>query len=382
VLARLRTILLRGIPAVLAVATAGMDASAGAATSSSPVGWAMVSSGDYANCGVGFDGTLWCWGANRWGVLGLGDRRSRSEPTQVGDATTWESVSLGPSHTCAIQSDESLWCWGSNHYGELGIGQRSSGPIVPTQVTKGGHGGWLEVTTGAHYTCAVDRTHRYWCWGFDVDGQFGDGSSGHHRTRPELVGTDQEWSSLSASPYDAHTCGTTLDGSLFCWGINHDGQLGIGSTKRHTRPTRVGRDSNWAGVAVGGPYTCATKTDATLWCWGSAEDGELGTGATEDQLSPQQVEPALSWASVTVGWNHTCATGSDGTAWCWGSNTDGELGDGTTVGHPTPVQVAGSGWQRLSAGIAHTCGVQVDQTLWCWGSYGTDSGSLVPVQIA
>lgn len=370
-----------GIPAVFAVAIAGMNAPAEASISASPAGWATISSGNYANCGVRVDGTLWCWGGNSSGELGLGDRKPRSEPTQVGEATTWASVSLGPSHACAIQLDESLWCWGSNKYGELGIGQRSSGPIVPTRVNKGGHGGWLEVTTGGHYTCAVDRTHRYWCWGFDIDGQFGSGTTGGHSTRPYLVGTTRVWASVSASRYDAHTCGTTLDGSLFCWGINHDGQLGVGSTKRHTRPTRVGTDSDWTDVSLGGPFTCATKTDLTLWCWGSAEDGELGTGATEDQLSPQQVDPAESWASVAVGRNHTCATGSDGTAWCWGLNADGELGDGTTVNHSTPAQISGSGWQSLSAGIAHSCGLHADQTLWCWGNYGTGSGSLLPVHI-
>lgn len=343
--------------------------------------WSSVDAGDYASCGIRVDGTLWCWGENSWGELGLGDRRPRSKPTQVGDVTTWTSVSIGPSHTCAIQSDQSLWCWGSGRYGEIGIGQRSAGPIVPTQVTKGGHGGWLEVSTGAHDTCAVDRTHRYWCWGENTDGQFGDGASGGHRTRPYLVGDDPVWASVSASGYDVHTCGTKLDGRLFCWGNNHNGQLGVGSTRRHTRPVQVGADSSWAGVAVGGPYSCAAKTDNTLWCWGSASAGELGTGDDQDQLVPAQVDPAVPWASVSVGFDHTCATGTNGSLWCWGQNADGELGDGTTVSRPLPVQVAGHGWRAVSAGAAHSCAVQMDDTLWCWGSDGADPTSTVPIGI-
>lgn len=113
------------------------------------MGWSTISTGEGSFCGVRVDATLWCWGQNNDGQLGLGDRKSHPDPTQVGVSQSWQSVSAAAEHTCAIQTDQSLWCWGDNSYGELGVGGRSAGPIVPTQVTHGGHGGWLSVTAGA-----------------------------------------------------------------------------------------------------------------------------------------------------------------------------------------------------------------------------------------
>jgi alpha-tubulin suppressor-like RCC1 family protein len=333
--------------------------------------WANVDGGTDDSCGVRSDGTLWCWGYNGNGQLGTGDREPQPSPTQIGDETTWAEVNAGYTHTCAIKTDQTLWCWGDNQYGELGIGVRYGFYPAPTQVTSGGNGGWLSVSVGAMYTCAVDRTHRFWCWGHDLDGVLGDGQS-ESQLSPELIGTARVWGNVAASTSDLHTCATKLDGNLFCWGMNHFGQLGVGSTHRHMRPAHVGTDTDWATVSTGGYFTCATKTTGTLWCWGSVENGELGTGGDEDELTPTQITSATTWSAVSTGRDHACASRTDGSLWCWGLNTYGELGDGTKVSEPTPVQVGSSdAWVSPSVGDYHTCGRQSDNTLWCWGSNGS-----------
>ncbi len=363
--------------------------SASAEISASPAGWAVVGAGLFHNCGVGDDGTLWCWGENYAGRLGTGDQNGRNHPVRVDPITTWSSAVGGADHTCALRSNHSLYCWGGDGYGQLGVGRRDFARLVPEHVTAGPTAGWASVSLGDLYTCGVDVHHRFWCWGHDQDSVLGDGGN-QSQTVPELIGTRREWAQVSANASGLHTCALKLDGTLWCWGVGKKGQLGMGSRARIRIPAQVGTDTDWTSVSVGGSMTCATKVDHTLWCWGSHKAGELGTGDRKDQLSPQQVGEATNWSSVSVGYLHACATRLDGSLWCWGFNWDGEVGDGTTENRSTPVQIgAASGWGTPSVGRAHSCATWMNDTLWCWGDNregqlgnGDFAGqSLIPSQV-
>ena len=99
----------------------------------------------------------------------------------------------------------------------------------------------------------------------------------------------------------------------------------------------------WASITAGTTHTCATRTDGTLWCWGANDSGQLGIGGGTDQDRPRQVTtPAAGgWAGVTAGYDHTCATRTGGTLWCWGYNGNGELGLGNHTDQDRPRQVTG-----------------------------------------
>ena len=171
------------------------------------------------------------------------------------------------------------------------------------------------------------------------------------------------WTQIAAGCF--HTCGIRTGGTLWCWGQNYFGQLGIGNYTSHNRPQQVTTPApgGWAGVTAGGDQTCATRTGGTLWCWGSNLDGELGIGSYTDQDRPQQVTtPAPgAWAGVIVSVNLTCATRTGGTLWCWG-----ELGPDQDLPQQVTTPAAG-GWADITVGDNHVCATRSGGTLWCWG---------------
>ncbi len=249
--------------------------------------WQQVSANGVHTCGVRTDGSLWCWGSNGWGQLGLGDMMERHAPARVGSATDWRQVAAGYSHTCGVWTDGSLWCWGWNQFGQLGLGDTTN---RTTTARVGSATDWQQVSTSKSHTCGVRMDGSLWCWGSNGQGQLGQGDSGWgtERTMPARVGSVTDWQQVSAGY--SHTCGVRTDGSLWCWGGNVDGQLGLGDTTRRREPTRVGSATDWRQVgAAGGSHTCGVRTDGSLWCWGSNVDGQLGLGDAMDRLSPAEV---------------------------------------------------------------------------------------------
>lgn len=335
-------------------------------------GWTSVSAGGRHTCGMRPDGTLWCWGHNTWGELGIGTSglgAEKSFPVQVDAGTaTWASTSAGGGHVCAIRSDGTLWCWGFNFNGEVGDGttaERSS----PVQV--GASTDWRSVSAGAGHSCGIRSDSSLWCWGGNPHGELGNNTDAGGLTPGLVDAGTPHWASVSAG--GGHTCGTRTDGTLWCWGFNFDGQLGQGTRADKSFPEQVGTGIDWVSVSAGGSHTCATQSDGSLWCWGDNSYGQLGNGTGADNGSPGQVDGGSDWTSVSAGDRHTCGTRSNGTLWCWGNGADGALGNGTSglnVVRTTPVQVSGGAtdWASVSGGGSHSCATRTDQTLWCWGA--------------
>jgi alpha-tubulin suppressor-like RCC1 family protein len=328
--------------------------------------WSSVSADFGHTCGIRTDGTLWCWGWNDFGQVGIGTvAPSQMTPAQVGTETTWTAVSTGGIHACGIRVGGSLWCWGYNGYGQLGIaglGDETS----PVRV--GSDSNWATVSAGLYHTCATRSGGSLWCWGLNNQGQVGQGTVDTPKTSPVQVGNLTTWIRVAASL--GHTCATRSDGTLWCWGAATAGELAVGNWTLSSSPMRVGDGLRWSKAATGTGHTCATRTDGTLWCWGYNGNGELGIGSTvSTQGGPVQVGSNTTWAGLTANTAHTCATRTDGTLWCWGWNAYGQVGNGGVVTPQTaPVQVAGTTWRTVKAGYSHTCATRVDGTLWCWGN--------------
>jgi len=298
--------------------------------------WSSVTAGSSFTCGIAM-GMALCWGHNMYGRLGVGDTDDRSFPAQVMGADSVVTVSAGGFHACAIQTlvGGLLACWGHNPDGRVGAGDTVdhwTGARVELSRT------WTKVTAGGSHTCAVatDRTLR--CWGGNSDGQLGLGTfgSGTERTTPQQVGTEAVWVDVSAGT--THTCAVRMDGSLWCWGSNALDQLGLGPAgpARATSPTRVGTESGWSQVSAGAFRTCAVRADGTLWCWGANGLGELGVGDTMDRDVPTRVGTESTWTFVQTRAIHTCGLLAR-RLMCWGGNRDGELGTGDTTGSLVPI---------------------------------------------
>ena len=325
--------------------------------------WASVDGGGGHTCGTTAPGALWCWGENGWGQLGTGGSDpSRPLPVRIGAATTWDSVSAGSAHTCGVGNNGTLWCWGYNEDGQLGDGSTSA-RRAPTQVGAGAS--WDTVAAGQDHTCGVQTGGTLWCWGANYRGQLGDGTTAERRT-PTQVGIAAHWASVDVD--DSHTCGIQTNGTLWCWGANGDLGVGDGTRERRLLPTQIGAASEWVTVDVDS-HTCGIQTDQTLWCWGYNSHGEVGDGTDRIRLAPVAVGTAADWAAVAVGWAHSCGIRTSGTLWCWGRPMDGHppaFGSGDYRVDPTRVPTS-TGWASVSAGLSRTCGRGTNGTLWCWG---------------
>ena len=313
-------------------------------------GWAHIAAGDIQTCGIRIGGTLWCWGDNEWGQLGIGNKISQDRPRQVTTPATggWASVTAGDDLTRrlhrATRTDAAPCGAGATTTGgDLGIGSNSL-QDRPRQVTTPA-AGWASVTVGDDYTCATRTGGTLWCWGSNDWGDLGVGNK-ISQDRPRQVTTPAAggWASVTAGEF--HTCATRTSGTLWCWGWNGHGELGIGSNIGQDRPRQVitPAPGGWASVTAGYLDTCSTRTSGTLWCWGYNVAGQLGIGNKISQDLPQQVTiPAPGgWAGVSAG-DHTCASRADGTLWCWGYNGEGQLGIGNHAAQDLPRQVTGCG---------------------------------------
>ncbi len=253
--------------------------------------WAAVSAGYVHTCARRSSGRLFCWGYDGSSQLGDGGTTtSRDRPTQVaGNRTDWAAVSAGRWQTCALRTSRRLFCWGENVSGVLGNGGTPIEQSTPGEVV-GGRTDWASVSTTAGHACARRTTGRLYCWGNDFEGELGDGGANTSRDRPtEVAGNRTDWTAVNAGYY--HTCARRTSGRLFCWGYDGDGQVGDGTPDPATgAPDEVqGGATDWTGFDGGERHTCALITSGRLFCWGLDDQGQLGDSGTNTNM-PYPVE--------------------------------------------------------------------------------------------
>jgi alpha-tubulin suppressor-like RCC1 family protein len=315
--------------------------------------------------------TLWVWGAGNEGRLGTNDTTSRQTPvTTFAGGTTWKQVSAGIQFTSAIKTDGTLWGWGRADSGQLGTNDTTQRNTPVT--TFAGGTNWKYISSGGYHNAAIKTDGSLWVWGEGGSGRLGTNDTTPNRNTPVTTfagGTN--WKQVSAG--GAHTAAIKTDGTLWTWGFNGFRQLGINSTDGNinTPVTTFAGGNNWKQVACGSEHTAAIKTDGSLWTWGTNSDGRLGiNNTTSPILTPVTTfSGGNTWKSVACGNKHTVAIKTDGSLWTWGLGGDGQLGDFTTINRSTPVTtfVGGNNWKHVSAGLQFTSAIKTDGTLWGWG---------------
>ncbi len=276
---------------------------------------------------------------------------------------TVETLSAGGEHGCRLPGNGSLVCWGRDQYGQLGDG--TVGPdVTAPQPVKGGNR-WRAVSAGGASTCGIKNSGKLFCWGVNHRGQVGDGTT-KVRAKPVVVAKDKKWKSVNASWFN--TCAITSQSKLYCWGDNATGQLGKSGIKSSAKPLKLpGRD--WATVSVGSRFVCGTKTDGSLWCWGGNLFGQLGLGTFSGKPKPTRVGTSNNWVEASTSWSHACALATTGAVYCWGRNTYGALGNGnvTTTGNPQLV-LGNRKAIDITTYEGGSCLLDNAGQVWCWGN--------------
>jgi alpha-tubulin suppressor-like RCC1 family protein len=298
-----------------------------------------ISAGEGHNLALKSDGTVWAWGWNGVAQLGNGTANDAFTPVQVSGLANVVAISGRAYHCLALKSDGTVWAWGDNRYGQLGSGSTAA-TMVPVQVL----GLSNPASISAGYTVSLarmsDGTVRV--WGTGLHGEMGQGQFGDHSYSPISVMGLSNVTSVSADFEEPNALKS--DGTMWMWGWNNLGQLGNGNTADQNLPVQV---SNLTNVLFAGPTgdrnNCALKNDHTVWTWGRNYNGQLGVGTADMDLHALPVQvPAFGDAAVTSvqtpDW-HSLALESDGTLWGWGSNDHGQLGNGTTNDAHSPAPV-------------------------------------------
>jgi alpha-tubulin suppressor-like RCC1 family protein len=341
-------------------------------TRSSPVqigtltDWGNIWAGIAYSVAVKTNGTLWAWGLNDQGQLGNGSTTDRSSPVQIGTLTNWSKVSAGQYTTLAVKTNGTLWGWGLNANGQIGNGTlvSTSSPVQVGALTT-----WSKViASGARSSYAIKNDGTLWSWGYNILGQLGLGDT-TDRSSPVQVGTLTTWSDVSCNT-DSAVLGITTDNKLYFWGDNA-GAIGGRAQPNLYWPTKIGTLTNWSKIKASTSNVIAIKTDGSLWTWGANAQGQIGDSTTVAKNSPVQIGTLTNWTNVSGANNASYAIKNDNTIWAWGLNQYGKLGLGDTLNKSSPIQIGTlTGWQsfsNLGMGSDTIHVLKSDGTLWGWG---------------
>ncbi len=259
-------------------------------------------------------------------------------------------VDAGWYQTCAVVTGGAAKCWGYNEDGELGDGsiEWSSSP----RDVAGLGSEVVQVSTGYWTSCALTNAGAVSCWGYGIRGE-------DIVTQPVAMG-DFGGRVVSIAVGNTLGCALTEVGGVSCW-----------TTDGVDTPHAIeGVGAGVVQLSAGDLHACAVLESGGVRCWGGNLDGELGDGTTEDRPQAVDVVGITDAVAVAAGAIHSCALTSAGAVKCWGANYYGGLGNGTTEDALTPVDVAGidSGAVSLAAGAEHSCAAMENGTVMCWGS--------------
>ena len=254
-----------------------------------------ITAGASHTCALLNTGAVNCWGWNSFGQLGNGNTTSSSVPVAVAAFTggvTAVSITASSEHTCALLNTGAVNCWGYNGFGQLGNNttNNSSAPVAVSTFTDGATA--VSITAGFYHTCAVLNTGAVNCWGYNSDGQLGNNTTNNSSAPVAVSAFTDGATAVSITAGNFHTCALLNTGAVNCWGWNSNGQLGNGTTTSSSTPVAVSAFTDGAtavSITAGKYHTCAVLNTGAVNCWGYNFSGQLGNGSTDNSLVPAKV---------------------------------------------------------------------------------------------
>ena len=313
----------------------------GPATGTSGLGWSQITtnaSTSFSIAGIKTDGTLWALGrVNSEGQQGQNNTVNYSSPIQIGSNTNWSKVVAGQNITAAIKTDGTLWLWGGSSYNDNGLNNGSASVSSPTQL--GSDTNWKNIVFGSYSAWATKTNGTLWAWGINGTGQLGINNRTSIISVPQQVGALTNWDKVGSGYTTMFAIKT--DGTLWSCGSNSNGLIGTGTsnTLHRSSPVQVGALTDWSHFGRSSSINMlALKTDQSMWGWGNNQWSELGlTSYGAVRTSPVQL--AGNWLKAAGGYNNSWGIKSDGTLWGWGYNINGGLGRNNRNLTVSPVQI-------------------------------------------
>lgn len=329
----------------------------------------QVAAGEENSCALISDGTVKCWGGwARYEQAGRGHSNyyvNVSTPTAVPTLTNATQIAASDYTYCALISGGSVKCWGHGNYGQRGDGTNVD--FDGTVYSTSGITTATQIAGGRESMCALLSDGTVRCWGYNNQGQLGDGTISNRNTPVAVSGLTGATAVYVGK--GSFACAIVAGGAIKCWGRNGRGELGDGTTTNSSTPVNVVGVTNAVSMALGQEHSCALISDGTARCWGYNNSGQLGDGTTTNSLAPVNISFYSKIASMTALSYGTCAILTDNTVRCWGSNWAGSLGTGNaTNGNPATSAVYSlANATQIAAGGSQVCARLSGGTVSCWG---------------
>ena len=294
---------------------------------------------------------------------------------ETADTIRFTTLAAGGRNTCGITTAGEAYCWGDNEYGQIGNGKRT-GKQKPQRHPTKVHGGltFSAMALGGRFACGLTSEGAAYCWGYNFDGQVGDGTTKGEKFAPVAVKTDERFGSIVAGKN--HACGLRQDGAAFCWGSSDYGQIGDGRSWNRQNysdtPVAVVGGHTYSQLIAGWDTTCGLlQPNDEVYCWGGVD---LVEWSDSIYRAPEPSSKGMTFNRLTEYGDHVCGlVGQE--AYCWGANKSGQLGDSTWVRKFQPTKVVGGiEFFQLTAGASHSCGLTAEGKAYCWG--GDYTGQL------
>ncbi len=304
-------------------------------------------------------------------TLAVGTAGINTVPATATESSTAENIETVPvesilhngSPSAAIMSNGDLYCWGDNGFGDVGNGTTKE-QLTPFRVLSNVKFAVCNESGNLYNTMmAITENGDLYCWGYNGDGQVGNGTTENQLTPFKVL--DNVKSIDSYGERNSLVTAITENGDLYCWGENEYGKAGNGTTEYQYTPVKV--LNNVKSVNEKSNTMTAITENGDLYCWGYNEYGQAGNGATEEQLTPVKVLDNVK--SVNKYYETMAAITENGDLYCWGYNNYGKAGNGTTENQLTPVKVLDNVKSIDSYGKSDSLITAITEngSLYCWG---------------